>query len=183
MDIRYKIITRNIKNPRLEFKHGDLFVIVPTHGDFDVEAFVARHKPWIEKHAKYYQALDQQSQSLELVDRLSEDFTNLVEQLVASGVKIVGQSPKKLSYKSLRSRWGSCSSAGEIIINLKLRHFPEPLIWYVVFHELVHLRVHAHNKNFYEILSKVFPDYKKYDRLLSSYEYLLVRRTRLPGGR
>jgi predicted metal-dependent hydrolase len=183
MDIRYTVIKRDIKNPRLEFKHGDLFVVVPKRGSFDVAAFIERHQAWIHKHAAYYQTLEKHSDGLEVVPRLSEDFTTLVEKLVNQGSEMLSVTPKRLQYKSLRSRWGSCTSDGIITINLKLRYFPEPLIWYVVFHELVHLLVHAHDKKFYLYLKQAFPDHKQYDKMLAGYEYMLERRKKNLGGR
>lgn len=176
MDIPYTLIYRPIKNPRLEFKHSRLFVIVPQTSKFDVEGFVQRHARWIAKHAEYYQSLQNEVKGLESVIRLSEDFTALVERYVKEGAALTGIAPKRIKYKNLKSRWGSCSSKGEVTINLKLRYFPDHLIWYVVFHELVHLRVLSHDQKFYQILKTVFPEYDKYDRQLQGYEYMLTQK-------
>jgi len=177
MKQEYIVVTRNIKNPRLEFKCGNLFVIVPKTGSFDVEGFVSRHARWIAKHAAYYKNLQEEVVGLEPTARLSEDFTKLVEQFIQEGSALLGISPQKIKYKNLKTRWGSCTRTGDVTINLKLRYFPDHLIWYVVFHELVHLRVLSHSQEFYVLLQEVFPDHKQYDQQLRGYEYMLAKNT------
>ena len=59
----------------------------------------------------------------------------------------------------MQKRWGSCPSAGAILLNLKLIQVPKPLIDYLIIHELCHLKVHNHSRAFYELLAKVLPDW------------------------
>ncbi len=173
MDIAYTIIKRNIKNPRLEFKHGDLFVIVPTRGNFDVEAFVARHAAWIKKHAGYFERIKNTASALLLEPRLAADFEAVVMRYIDEGFLQYGVRPHMVRFKTMRSRWGSCTNTGIITINLKLRYFSDEMIAYVVFHEIVHLLARRHDRKFYVLLSQRFPQYKKLDQTLVAYEYLL----------
>jgi predicted metal-dependent hydrolase len=69
MEFSYSVIKRSIKNPRLEFRHGDLFVIVPKNRIFNVEAFLARHKQWIIKHKQRYNDLEKNKNEIILQPR------------------------------------------------------------------------------------------------------------------
>ncbi len=63
-----------------------------------------------------------------------------------------------VNVKQLRSRWGSCTSARDITLNCYLMQLPWELIDYVLLHELVHTKVLAHGKPFWEELARVVPD-------------------------
>ncbi len=173
VDIKHTVIKRNIKNPRLEFKHGDLFVIVPTRGVFDVEAFVVRHARWIKKHSAYYESLKLHADKFALEPRLAAEFQKLVTSYLDEAAEYYKVEPKELRFKTLRSRWGSCTNTGIITINLKLRYFSDDIIRYVVCHEVVHMRVRKHDRNFYALLAGNFPNFKDMDKNLTAYEYLL----------
>lgn len=69
--------------------------------------------------------------------------------------------PKGLTLRKMKSRWGSCSSRGEICLNLLLIKEALPQIDFVIAHELCHLRHFAHNKAFYQLLDKVMPDWRQ----------------------
>jgi len=68
--------------------------------------------------------------------------------------------------KKMTKRWGSCSKAGDILLNTDLVKTPLYCIDYVIMHELCHLKEHAHNNGYYKLLSKYMPDWaKRKDRL------------------
>ncbi len=68
--------------------------------------------------------------------------------------------PSGLKLRKMKSQWGSCSSSGEICLNLLLIREGLPQIDFVIAHELCHLRHFAHNDAFYRLLTKVMPDWK-----------------------
>jgi len=66
---------------------------------------------------------------------------------------------KKLSLSSAGTRWGSASADGAIRLNWRLIHLRQPVIDYVVAHELSHLRVMDHSPRFWDTVATVMPDY------------------------
>ena len=61
----------------------------------------------------------------------------------------------------LRARWGSCAADGRITLNLGLVLLAQPLIDYVLLHELCHLREMNHGVRFYALLAAAMPDFRE----------------------
>jgi predicted metal-dependent hydrolase len=77
----------------------------------------------------------------------------------------------KLYLKEMPTRWGSCTSTGKIILNPELIKAPRGCIEYVVLHELCHLVHRNHSKGFFDLQSRLMPDWGKWkarlERLLA----------------
>jgi len=77
--------------------------------------------------------------------------------------------PTGLVIRSMKSRWGSCSKKGIITLSTELIKLPDNYIDYVIIHELCHLKQHNHGKEYYRLLTELFPDWKKVRKDLRSY--------------
>lgn len=66
---------------------------------------------------------------------------------------------QRLGLSSARTRWGSASADGSIRLNWRLIHFSQPIIDYVVVHELAHLHEMNHGPRFWRHVASVLPDY------------------------
>ncbi len=73
---------------------------------------------------------------------------------------------KQLKFRSMTSRWGTCSTKGVITINTKLKNLPIQLIEFVVYHECLHLMHMNHGVNFKKRLLKRFPNKKELEHQL-----------------
>ena len=75
---------------------------------------------------------------------------------------------------SARGKWGSCSEKGEIRLNYRLTALPDELIEYVIVHELCHMRVMAHSREFWNEVHRFLPDYKELKRELNRYKFVMA---------
>lgn len=83
----------------------------------------------------------------------------------------MGLQPTGLSFRSQRTRWGSCSPEGKISLNWKLIVAPPEVMRYVVVHELAHLKHPNHSKDFWSLVARYCPDYKTHRRWLHEHQY------------
>ena len=72
----------------------------------------------------------------------------------------------RITIASAKTRFGSCSSKGNISYSYRLMMYPEEAIDYVVVHELAHRIEMNHSPRFYAIVERILPDYKKRRKLL-----------------
>ncbi len=79
----------------------------------------------------------------------------------------------ELSFKLYKSRWGCCySKKNLIILNYLLACLPYELIKYVIYHEIAHFKQGNHQKQFYQELAKICPEYKRLADKLRDYTIL-----------
>lgn len=101
-------------------------------------------------------------------ERGSEVFSKYIRTCVRVA-SAYGVTEPTFTIRSMRARWGSCSSTGRVTLNLKLLLVPETCIEYVVMHELCHMVHHNHSKRYYALLTKCMPDWKERKRILDGY--------------
>ena len=80
-------------------------------------------------------------------------------------------------YNSVRikhssSNWGSCSSKGNINLNLNLMRVPKDLQDYVMLHELCHLKYLNHSPQFHALLESVCPGHREKQRRMKEYKLI-----------
>lgn len=75
----------------------------------------------------------------------------------------------KVTLREQSSRWGSCSSAGNLNFNWRLVHFEPPVIDYVIIHELSHRDHMDHSKSFWNLVQKFDPAYPKHRGVLKRF--------------
>ena len=82
---------------------------------------------------------------------------------------ILGVSPKRISVRDQRTRWGSCSSAGALSFSWRLLLMPFDVLDYIVVHELCHLRRLDHSPAFWELVGDARPGYDRHIRWLRTH--------------
>ena len=89
-----------------------------------------------------------------------EETRAITQHLIDIYAKTYGFKVKKVRITSARTRWGSCSGKNNINFTYRLCMAPLKVVEYVVVHELVHLKIRNHSKNFWDAVEKIRPDYK-----------------------
>ena len=176
------IIRSRRKTLGLEIGPEGLIVRAPLHlSEKRIEEFLAARQEWIRSHAERYAA---RQAALSTVEKLTpEELCALVNaakaelpRRVAYFAPLVGVSYGRVSVRSQRSRWGSCSSRGSLSFNCLLMLAPPEVRDSVVVHELCHRREMNHSPRFYAEVLRVFPDYKKWNKWLKENGDALLAR-------
>lgn len=105
--------------------------------------------------------------------RTLQELRMLVRKCALQSEVVVGKAAAGWRFKPMRSQWGSCNSQNIIAINTRLMFFPERLVAYVVHHEMVHLKIHRHDRSFRAMVEVLFPDRVLLDRQLQSAAKIL----------
>ncbi len=91
----------------------------------------------------------------------------LLPQLLHEVSRQTGLEFKRVTIRSQKTRWGSCSSRGHISLNDQLLFLPAQTVEYLMIHELCHTRHLNHSRNFWELVESRCPDYRSHEKLLS----------------
>jgi predicted metal-dependent hydrolase len=86
----------------------------------------------------------------------------------------IGRSYDRLTIRGQRTRWASCSRSGTMSFNWRLLLGPEPVLDYVVWHEVCHLEVMDHSPRFWALLERHCADYRTHVRWLRRHGATLV---------
>ena len=97
-----------------------------------------------------------------------DDIRTGLEGEISGQNDVIGEGT--ISIRQQATRWGSCSSKGNLNFNWTLILTPEPLQDYVVVHELAHRLEMNHSDRFWKIVESQIPDYKERRNLLKTYE-------------
>jgi predicted metal-dependent hydrolase len=76
----------------------------------------------------------------------------------------------RLTIRGAKTRWGSCSQKGNLNFNWKLMMVPEPVLDYVIIHELAHMKELNHSKNFWKLVAEHCPQWRKHRKWLKAHE-------------
>lgn len=85
----------------------------------------------------------------------------ILEELTHRYATLIGVSYNKITIRKQETRWGSCSSKGNLSYNVRMLCAPMEMIEYVVLHEVMHLRHFNHSSAFWQDLECIMPDYKR----------------------
>lgn len=77
----------------------------------------------------------------------------------------------RVCVKDQKSRWGSCSSRGNLNFSYKIVFLPEHLADYIIVHELCHLGELSHSPKFWRLVEQTIPDHKKRKRELKKHRF------------
>ncbi len=184
-EIKITIIRSERKTLSIELKVGEIIARAPQRmTDDEIYGFINSKKNWINKHLD---ALSKRQESLSETEPFSEEelkalakkAAEIIPQRVRLYAEKIGVTYGRITIKAQKTRWGSCSSKGNLNFNCLLALLPIEIIDSVVVHELCHRKQMNHSPKFYEEIEKVFPDYKRCRKWLkengSAYMARLVK--------
>ena len=167
--MEYKIIYSNRRTISLNIKDEQLVVRAP-YGALKshIDKVVSDHSDWILKHINMQKSRNEERG--ELTDARVKELRRKAKEMLPDKVKyysqIMGLKYGRITITSAKTRFGSCSSKGNLSFSYLLMLYPDSAIDYVVVHELAHLKEMNHSPRFYKIIEEVLPDYKERKKLL-----------------
>jgi predicted metal-dependent hydrolase len=132
-----------IKRHKISFKNNHLDITSPTGS---AENSVMIYEAWLKKLAK-------------------KTLTERVRKIASELNFTVG----KITIRGQKTRWGSCSTNGNLSFNYNLLRFRKEINDYVIIHELCHLKEMNHSEKFWKLVEGYYPDYKNLRKELKDH--------------
>lgn len=151
---------------------------MPEH---EIRRFVQEKAADIERHVQRRKVQNQQLAALPPftaadIRDMAKRAAALIPQRTAYFAQKIGVTYGRITIRNQKTRWGSCTSEGNLNFNCLLMAAPPEVLDSVVVHELCH-RLHPnHSKAFYAEVYRVFPDYDRCNKWLKENGGMLIRR-------
>ncbi|MBP0057661.1 M48 family metallopeptidase [Anaerobutyricum soehngenii] len=168
--MKVTVIRSNRKTVAIQV-NSDLSVTVRaprSASEKDIEEILKKKEAWISKHIEKiketkerFEAEPTEKLTREKVIALAEEALKVIPERVEYFAKVIGVTYGKITVRNQKTRWGSCSSKGNLNFNCLLMLAPPEVLDYVVVHELCHRKQMNHSKAFWLEVEKVLPNYKE----------------------
>ena len=168
--MKVTVIRSNRKTVAIQV-NSDLSVTVRaprSASEKDIEEILKKKEAWISKHIEKikeakerFEAEPTEKLTREKVIALAEEALKVIPERVEYFAKVIGVTYGKITIRNQKTRWGSCSSKGNLNFNCLLMLAPPEVLDYVVVHELCHRKQMNHSKAFWLEVEKVLPNYKE----------------------
>ena len=169
---RITIIRSDRKTLAIQLKNGEIIARAPLRmKEKEIYGFIDSKRPWIEKHLSSMEEKKKEADKYPPftkaeINELAEKAMAVIPERVKYYAPLIGVTVGRITIRCQKTRWGSCSSLGNLNFNCLLMLFPLEIIDSIVVHELCHRKHMNHSAEFYAEIEKVFPDYKKCNKWL-----------------
>ncbi len=145
---------------------GNCVVTLPWRmGFLSADEFIRKNAEWVLEKMKAMKKIGRNSlfarhdhvEYLKLKEHAREMVTKRLEKFNA----IYGFKYKGVAIRNQKTRWGSCSSKGNLNFNYKILLLPQRHADYIIVHELCHLKEFNHSKRFWNLVAQAIPEYEK----------------------
>ena len=168
--IAYRLVRSNRKTVAIQIKNGEVIVRAPQRAPLRyIEEFLESKRDWIEKGIAMQTAAQQYPPfTTEEVRTMADAALVDIPQRVARLAPLVGVTYGRITIRNQRTKWGSCSSKGNLNFNCVLMLSPEWVRDYIVVHELCHLKEMNHSPDFWAEVARICPGYKEAEAWLKA---------------
>lgn len=132
---------------------------------YEIAGFIRDREAWIEKAFEKIRLSNEKNSHLvpfseEEIKKLTQLAKKTIPVKVEYYARLMGLDYGRITIRSQKSRWGSCSSKKNLNFNCLLMLTPVEVQDYVVVHELCHLKEMNHSVRFWSEVEAVLPDYR-----------------------
>jgi len=179
----YRVLRSRRRTLSIEIaRTGELLVRAPLRTpERLIRAFVLGRADWIEGHMAAFrlrraEAEAQPRLTAEELAGLRAEAKRLLEERAAFFAPLLGVTWAKLTVRTQRTRWGSCSAAGNLSFNALLALAPPEVLDYVVVHELCHRKEMNHSPRFWAEVERILPGWREQRSWLRAHGQALLAR-------
>jgi len=178
----YTLIRSDRKSVGIQIGGNGLVVRAPRRMSVkEIERIILHQREWIETRTEKYA---EKQKAIEQIEQMTDEETNaiikaahrIIPERVAHYAPIVGVTYGRITLRFQKSRFGSCSTKGNLNFNMVLLLAPPEVLDSVVVHELCHRKEMNHSQKFYDEVLRVFPEYRKWDGWLKEHGSALMKR-------
>ncbi|MEG1801186.1 MAG: M48 family metallopeptidase [Oscillospiraceae bacterium] len=174
MDIKYSVIRSKRKTVSLSLdKTGEAVVKAGyrTSSEF-IERFVEKNANWIATQQKIFAEKKQNFTPLTPMEiaELKREALKTLGAATDFYAQAMGLCPTGVKITSATTRWGSCSGRNSICYSYRVMLLPKECQDYIVVHELSHIKVKNHSKDFYNVVESYLPNYKELQKKIKSFK-------------
>lgn len=190
---KYKIVTKNIilNDEKINYtvrKHrkarkmkiaiscdGNCTVTLPWHiGMWNAEKFIQQNSKWVLEKIEKMKKIGNNNLLLRRdkkeYSKLKEYARDFITKKLDKLNEAYGFGYKKIIIRNQKTRWGSCSSKGNLNFNYKIIFLPEECADYIIVHELCHLKEFNHSQRFWSLVSRTIPEYKEIKKQIKNFQ-------------
>lgn len=136
----------------------------------EIESFVNSNRDWIEKSLLKIENRNKNAEAFKISEEEREKYIKKAKETLPQRVKywseITGLTPAYVKITSAEKRYGSCNGRNGICLSYRIMAYPKEAVDYVIVHELAHIKYKNHGRDFYKLIEKYLPEYKKYEKIL-----------------
>ncbi len=145
---------------------GNCVVTLPWRmGFLSADEFIKKNAEWVLEKMKAMKKIGKSSlfarhDHVEYL-KLKEHAREMVAKRLEKFNAVYGFNYKGVAIRNQKTRWGSCSSKGNLNFNYKILLLPQRHADYIIVHELCHLKEFNHSKRFWNLVAQTIPEYAK----------------------
>ena len=164
--MKVEVVRSSRRTLCIEIRQGCVLVRAPLRAsDGEITRFLQTKEEWIETHLAKAREREEALRSIpplspDEIRSLAAQAAAYIPQRAAFFAQRIGVTYGRITIRSQRSRWGSCSSKGNLNFNCLLMLAPPEVADSVVVHELCHRKYMNHSPAFYAEVLRVLPDYR-----------------------
>ncbi len=137
----------------------------------EISDFVQKNAAWLQKQLAEAEERRRRLESVGLLtqeelESLAHQAAELLPERVRYFAEQVGVTYGRITVRSQKSKWGSCSSKGNLNFNCLMMLTPPEVRDYLIVHELCHRREMNHSPRFWAEVERVLPDYREREKWL-----------------
>ena len=145
----------HIKYPPIKFSNGEILPLFGAEYRIELSDFT---RVKIDIDSILVPIIDSKAKLIAYLRKVLKKYLSVRIPEIARIMNVEYQS---ISISSARTNWGSCSGKNRLHFTYRLAMCPNPVVDYIIVHELSHILVKNHSRAFWDRVGQYYPDYKK----------------------